>query len=218
MECRPSLLRKTEWLEMDLVKDGFAETIRCEEGAADGTAAGSKADLVVSSYVLNELSGKDRILALQKLWAATAGVLLIVEPGTKEGFSVISGIRSYMLENAEVTGAHLVAPCPHDGTCGLDPEDWCHFACRVQRSRLHKQIKDADVPYEDEKYAYIAFSRTPCAERAKARVLRHPYITKGQIDLRLCVADAIQDVTVRKRDGELFKKAKKSKQGDSLEL
>ena len=220
MASRPSLLGKTEWLEMDLVKDGFADAFRRAEsvGAEGAEEASKQADLVISSYVLNELSGKDRILALEKLWAATSGALLIVEPGTKEGFAVISQIRSYMLENVEKTGAYLIAPCPHDGPCGLDPEDWCHFTCRVQRSRLHKQLKEADVPYEDEKYAYIAFSRTPCEERAQARVLRHPYITKGQIDLRLCVADAIQDKTVRKRDGELFKQAKKCKQGDSLAL
>ena len=229
MESRESLSEKANWIEMDLVRDDFAT---------------ARADLVVSSYVLNEIAPKDREAVFQKLWDATDGVLLVVEPGTKEGFAVVAQLREYLLgkgahlapadpatpgaatdpaATGESTAAgppgakpHLIAPCQHDGPCRLDKDDWCHFTCRVQRSKLHKQLKDADVPYEDEKYSYIAFSRTPCEERAEARVLRHPYITKGQIDLRICAADAIREKTIRKRDGELFKRAKKCKQGDSL--
>ena len=37
--------------------------------------------------------------------------------------------------------------------------DWCHFTQRLPRSRAHKQIKEADVPFEDEKFSYVALTR-----------------------------------------------------------
>ncbi|MBO4926737.1 MAG: hypothetical protein J5379_00580 [Clostridiales bacterium] len=233
MKADPGLSASAQWKKFDLLTDSLP----------------AKADLVVSSYVLNELTSSARGAAIAKLWEATEGILLIVEPGTKEGFAVISEIREKLL----AAGASLVAPCPHDGPCPIAPgssevnraasakkaevtratsavaddpkneetDDWCHFACRVARTRLHKQLKDADVPYEDEKYSYIAFARIPqdsplTISRASSRVLRHPYITKGQIDLTLCTPNGIEKTTVRKRDGDTFKRAKKCKQGDSF--
>ena len=201
MKTDPGLSGIAQWKKFDLLTDSLP----------------AKADLIVSSYVLNELTPSARAAAIAKLWDATEGILLIVEPGTKEGFAVISEIREKLL----ATGASLVAPCPHEGPCPIAPDDWCHFACRVARTRLHKQLKDADVPYEDEKYSYVAFARIPqdsplTISRASSRVLRHPYITKGQIDLTLCTPNGIEKTTVRKRDGDTFKRAKKCKQGDSF--
>ena len=137
-------------------------------------------------------------------------ILLIVEPGTKEGFAVISQVREILLSQ----GAHLLAPCPHEGPCRLSDDDWCHFTCRVQRSKMHKLLKEGDVPYEDEKYSYIAFSKEE-GEKAEARILRHPYITKGQIDLEICGRDKNGKVTLRKKD-EAYKAARKAKMGDAI--
>ncbi|MBR3056858.1 MAG: rRNA methyltransferase [Clostridiales bacterium] len=193
----PELQEKTEWSAFDLEKDALP----------------GKADLVLSSYVLNELVPAARELAVRKFWEAADKLLVIVEPGTKEGFAVVREVRNQLL----ALGANLVAPCPHTDACRLDKDDWCHFSCRVARSRLHKQLKDADVPYEDEKYAYIAFSREPVA-RAEARVLRHPVISKGQVELSLCTRNANKTTVIRKRDGVAFKAAKKAKMGDALVL
>jgi len=197
MKDEPELAGKTHWVSFDVEKNEFG---------------GDAADLVLSSYMLNELSESARRAAVSKLWSAADRLLVIVEPGTKEGFAVVRDVRRQLLE----LGGHLVAPCPHDGPCRIAAEDWCHFSCRVARSRLHKQIKDADVPYEDEKYTYIAFSKTPAA-RAKARVLRHPVISKGQIELSLCTPTENTTTVIRKRDGSAFRIAKKCKMGDSFD-
>lgn len=196
MKENTELAAKTEWSAFDLEKDTFPGT----------------ADLVMTSYVLNELSASAREVVVGKLWSAAEKLLVIVEPGTKEGFAVVREIRKQLL----AMGGNLVAPCPHDRPCRLAADDWCHFSCRVARSRLHKQLKDADVPYEDEKYAYVAFAKTP-VQRASARVLRHPVISKGQIELTLCTASENKNALIRKRDGAAFKVAKKCKMGDRFE-
>ena len=190
-----ALSEKTSWEEFDLLKDAVND---------------HSADLVLASYMLNEFSKESREKAIQKLWNAADHILLIVEPGTKEGFAVISQVRDILLSE----GAHLLAPCPHDGLCRLSKDDWCHFTCRVQRSKLHRLLKEGDVPYEDEKYSYIAFSKEE-GEKAQARILRHPYITKGQIDLEICGRERNGKVTLRKKD-EAYKAARKAKMGDAI--
>ncbi len=195
LDAAPSLKEIVTYENFDLLKDDIS----------------GKADLVMSSYVLNELEIDAAVKSAVKMWEATEGLMLIIEPGTPAGFAVIRRIREEILK----LGGNIVAPCPHEGECRIAADDWCHFTCRVQRSKLHKLVKEGDAPYEDEKYAYIAFSRTP-AKKASMRVLRHPYITKGQIELQVCTEGENKAVTVRKRDGELFKKARKCKQGDSL--
>ena len=107
----------------------------------------------------------------------------------------------------------MVAPCTHSGECQLKEDDWCHFACRVSRSRLHKLMKGGDVPYEDEKFSFLAMSKAPC-QPAPSRILRHPLKEAGRITLRLCSENGIAEKTVTKKHGDLFKKARKANSGD----
>ena len=78
---------------------------------------------------------------------------------------------------------------------------------RVARSRLHRQAKGAELPYEDEKYAYIAVSRQPAAPCA-ARVLRHPLTRKGHVVLELCAPGGKQTVTVTRSRKEAYRLAR----------
>ncbi len=169
-------------------------------------------DLVIASYVLNEMSTEDRMKTVEKLWENTKQVLLIVEPGTPVGFKNIREIRDYLLEQ----GAYMMAPCPHSAHCHIKEYDWCHFTCRVQRGKLHRLVKAADVPYEDEKFSYVAFCRMEC-QTSNTRIMRHPVIEKGRVRLTLCTEDrGIIEETVTKKDGEQYKKAKKSACGDAF--
>ena len=167
-----------------------------------------KADLVISNYVLNELDINSRINAINKMWNMTNKMMLIVEPGTPEGFSLIREIRDYLIS----IGAYVIAPCTHMGVC---LNTWCHFSTRVSRSKLHKDLKGGDAPYEDEKYCYIAFSKsmiTPCENR----ILRHPQINPGFVELEVCSKDGFKKIKYSKKDKELFKKARKSDAGDQI--
>ena len=94
--------------------------------------------------------------------------------------------------------------------------DWCHFAVRVQRTKLHKQLKGGDVPYEDEKYAYLALTRQQPAASCAARVLRHPLIAPGKITLTLCEGGEKKLRAVTKKD-PLWKRARKIGAGDAID-
>ena len=38
-------------------------------------------------------------------------------------------------------------------------DDWCHFSQRLPRSRDHMLLKDASVPFEDERYSYVVVTQ-----------------------------------------------------------
>ena len=168
-----------------------------------------EADLVICSYVLNELSESDRMLALDKLWKATKKILLIIEPGTPVGFNEIKVIRKSLME----CGGSIIAPCPNIENCPIEENDWCHATCRVSRTKIHKLLKNGDVPYEDEKFSYIAVSKDKFEKEDFARVLRHPKIESGKITVQICSRNGISEKIVTKKDKDLFKIARKASCG-----
>lgn len=172
-----------------------------------------KYDLVTISYALNEMTEEAREKLLDKLLAATKKLLLIVESGTPKAFLLQKEIRKYLTDK----GAALCAPCPSNAACPLPADDWCHFSCRVERSRLHKFLKGGDSPFEDEKFTYSAFCADGSLSACKARVLRHPVTEKGKITLTVCDGKSVSSVALRKgEDG--YKQAKKLGAGDSLTI
>ncbi len=170
------------------------------------------ADLVSIAYVLDEVAPASLPKLIGRLWQLTADTLLIVEPGTPAGWRRILAARQQLIE----AGAHLLAPCPHQAPCPLMPPDWCHFARRVARSRLHRLAKDADVPWEDEKFIYLAVSRQPAPTRP-ARVIAPPKGGSGKVVLKLCQPDgSAGERLFSKRDGETFRVARRADWGDTL--
>ena len=167
-------------------------------------------DLVTVSYTLGELNAKQAVSAARSAWQATRGLLVIVEPGTTIGFSLIREIRRVLIED----GADLLAPCPHDRVCPITEHDWCHFDARVPRSALHRQIKDADLSYEDEKFSYLVFTRTP-ARRAPARILRHPSRPPRQIQFVACTNTGLRTIHITKSHPD-FMSVKKLGWGSAL--
>ncbi|MDT9693557.1 small ribosomal subunit Rsm22 family protein [Streptomyces sp. P9(2023)] len=168
-------------------------------------------DLVTVSYVLKELTEADRT-ALVTEAARVAQAVVIVEPGTPDGYERIIAARSLLVE----AGFTVAAPCPHSGTCPIEPgRDWCHFAARVSRSSLHRQVKGGSLPYEDEKFSYVAATRFP-VEPVASRVVRKPQIRKGQVLLDLCGPEetGLTRETVTKRHGALYKAARDTEWGD----
>lgn len=173
---------------------------------------GEPRDLVTLAYVLNELAPENRPRLVEQLWRLTVDTLVIVEPGTPAGWQHILAARRQLIE----AGAHVIAPCPHAKACPLQPPDWCHFARRVARSRLHRQAKGADAPWEDEKFSYVAVSRTVVAA-AGARVIARPRKASGRVTLKLCRPDgSAGEQLFSRRDGALFKRATRRDWGSSM--
>lgn len=108
----------------------------------------------------------------------------------------------------------IVAPCPNLETCPIPEDDWCHATCRVSRGKLHKLLKNGEVPYEDEKFSYISVCKNNIDVKKFARVLRHPKIESGKITLKLCTGSGVEELIITKKDKENFKRARKVKCGD----
>ncbi|MEV0205037.1 small ribosomal subunit Rsm22 family protein [Streptomyces sp. NPDC050788] len=168
-------------------------------------------DLVTVSYVLNELTEADRA-SLVDAAASAARSVVIVEAGTPAGYARVIEARDRLI----AAGFRVAAPCPHSAACPIVPgEDWCHFSARVSRSSLHRQVKGGSLPYEDEKFSYVAATRLPAAP-APSRVVRRPQIRKGQVLLDLCEPDEqLRRTTVTKRHGDLYRAARDTEWGDA---
>lgn len=169
------------------------------------------ADLVVASYVIGEVSEAQRKALAELMWAKTLDTLLIVEPGTPAGYARIMELRTQLI----ASGASTVAPCPHDGICPLTLPDWCHFTQRLPRLRAHKQLKSAELPYEDEKFSYVALTRTPVKQHP-ARVLTQPITTKVAVTTKLCTDRGVISTIVPRRDKTTYARWRKYSWGDAV--
>ncbi|MEW6768920.1 MAG: small ribosomal subunit Rsm22 family protein [Pseudomonadota bacterium] len=198
-------------LELANASSAIAAPNYMKGDAATLLATSQPADLVVASYVAGELGDTTRTNLADAMWSRTKDTLLIVEPGTPAGYARIIGLRAHLIAK----GAHVVAPCPHDLACPLEAPDWCHFSQRLARSRAHKQIKGADVPFEDEKFSYVALSRMPVRERP-SRVLAQPKISKVAVTMKVCAAGGAGTKNVPHRDKQNYSIARKLNWGDAI--
>ena len=216
-------LERITCLEREAAMRGTGSALMREAGGALSSAAWQEADLTagtplpraelaVEGYMLGELAQDMRLAAARRIFEAAEQMAVFIEPGTPQGFANLRAVR----EALEAQGAHVAAPCPAGtGKCPMAGEDWCHFAVRVQRSRLHKALKGGEAPYEDEKFAYLALTRMPPQAPCGARVLRHPQIAPGRITLTLCEGGERTQRAVTKKD-PLWKRARKLGAGEGL--
>ena len=112
-------------------------------------------------------------------------------------------------------GAHVLAPCPHDAPCPPQAPDWCHFSQRLARSRAHKQVKGADVPFEDERFSYVVLTRVAVTAHP-SRILAQPVIGKAEISAKLCTPDGVTTAKVPRRDKAAYARARHWRWGDAV--
>ncbi|WP_258036970.1 small ribosomal subunit Rsm22 family protein [Streptomyces sp. SM14] len=172
------------------------------------------AGLVTASYVLGELTEEARD-ALADAAAATGGAVVIAEPGTPDGYLRVIRARDRLV----AAGLRVLAPCPHSDRCPIEAgTDWCHFAARVARSSLHRRVKGGELPYEDEKFSYVAAvppGLAPDPRPAASRIVRRPQQRKGQVLLDLCTTgDGLRRTTVTKRDRDAYRAARDAEWGE----
>ena len=170
-----------------------------------------RADLVIAAYTLAELPLARMAEASVRLWQASTAMLVIVEPGTPQGFARIRAVRDTLLKQ----GAVPVAPCPHAAACPVSGSDWCHFSVRLARSRAHMHAKGASVPFEDEKFSYLVLAREG-APSGGGRILSPAAHAKPGVTFRLCTQGRIENRHVARRAAQAYKRMRKLDWGDLI--
>lgn len=185
-------LKKGEWICRDLESE---ETF-------------PSADLAIASYSIGELKHPESVIV--RLWKADISYLIIIEPGTPRGYRHILSARDQLLR----AGAHLIAPCPHSKACPLKDGDWCHFSARLERTKLHRLLKEGSLGYEDEKYSYLIVSRKPVLAPPGSRILRHPQKGSGHVRLALCTdTGQREERVVSRKEKEIYRAARDAEWG-----
>jgi len=169
------------------------------------------ADLVVASYLIGELGEAERNSLTEAMWAKTRDTLVVIEPGTPAGYARIIALRAQLI----ASGAHVLVPCPHERPCPLVSPDWCHFSQRLARSRAHKQVKGAEVHFEDERFSYVVLTREPVADHP-SRVLAQPAVGKAEISAKLCTQGGLALAKVARRDRQAYAEARHWRWGDAV--
>jgi ribosomal protein RSM22 (predicted rRNA methylase) len=201
-------------LALDLARDSTRlREIGYERGEARAALAkADTADLVVASYMINEIGDAEQRALAELMWEKTRDTLLVVEPGTPAGYARIIALRDHLIG----LGAHVAAPCPHDAKCPLQAPDWCHFTQRLQRSRAHMQVKGAEVPFEDERFCYVALMRALVESRRSSRVLAQPAVSKVEITAKLCTPEGLAVAKVPRRAKADYASARRWRWGDAV--
>lgn len=175
-------------------------------------------EVIVLSYVLNELSLKEQAHAIHRAYEAADKFLILIEPGTPKGYSNILMARTFLIDH----GAHIIAPCPHQAPCPLVPafkegKDWCHFRVRIPRGKYHRRAKAGTLPYEDEKYSYLVVSPHDHPISGD-RIIKAPILKTGHVILDLCTKSGQEKRrVVSKSEGEIYAQARDCDWGDEWE-
>jgi ribosomal protein RSM22 (predicted rRNA methylase) len=180
-----------------------AEIVAGDIGAVTQTAG-----LVVASYVLAELPEDRAGEIATRLWQAAGQALVLIEPGTPQGFARIRAARSSLI----AAGAHAAAPCTHDNICPMTGDDWCHVSQRLARSRDHMLMKGALVPFEDERYSYVIVTRQKLS--SGARILAPVLEEKPGLTFKLCDETGLRAQFVPARDKEETRRVRRKGWGD----
>lgn len=184
-EAMRKIFKKLNGDNVEIYAEDF-QKFRCEK----------KYQAVFASYFLNEM--KDKNEALKKIFNLAEQYIFIVEPGTPNGFKNI--LESKKL--AKQLGWYPLLPCA-SVNCNLSGRDWCHFSIRVPRTKLHISLKNATLPYEDEKFCYVIFSKKETEFCNNNVITKKPIKRSGHIIFDICSKDGIQRVV---RTDKLSKK------------
>lgn len=169
-----------------------------------------KTDIVLESFMLNEMNKTDRIKTLDLMIEKSKNYVVLIEPGTPISYKKMMEDRQYLLSK----NLNLILPCTHSCICPLK-EDYCNFTVRISRTKTLRQIKNGSLGYEDEKYFFLIFSKEDVSKDFNSVVIRKPIYHKSCVDLKLCNKDkTIKNITITKNNKKNYVIAKNLKHGD----
>lgn len=184
------------------------------ETAEDNT----KYDLIIVANVLNELMEEERASLIEKITSRSSGVVLILEPGTTVGYSIVQPAARKLAETE-----HLIAPYIHN-TFAESSEYWIHFSQRFQRPEFQRRIRQSmrESPlmasdWEDAKYSYVAWGNVASQKTIWGQCIGKIEKLKGFLTIPVLTADGVVNARVLKRNKSEYNFVKTIRWGELLE-
>ena len=207
-----------------------------------------KYDLVVSAFSLLELpSRKARIEAIEALWQKTSDVLIIVESGSRPGFSCVLEARNLILQDAgydvnksfyqldpearrlqpldpySLPSAYIEGPCPHHFAC---PRLFTGgpVLCNFPVSYIPFDIGSGSRNIQHDYFSYVILRKGKKTLQGKSVWPRvnQPVLAKNRFAIcRMCCPDgSVKQLTVtkQKHHGDLYKMLRRANWGDILPI
>ena len=170
-------------------------------------------DLVILSYVIGEIALADQETLLREVWEAAEVFCIVIELGSRRGFENILTARSSLTR----MGGSIVAPRPGNVACLMaDSADWCHFSQRLVRDVIHRRAKQAALPFEDEKFSYVAAAKNKVHANLQSRILRSPRKHRRLVNVGLCTRLGRTQIQIPKSSADAYKLARKVDWGDTI--
>eukprot|EP00906_Rhabdomonas_costata_P035654 RCo050093 len=124
-------------------------------------------DLVTCAYSLGDLHSEamQREVVLS-LWRSCSGVLVIVEPATAAGFSLVLKARNWLLDCSATERNKvpvILAPCAHSQACPMQRLGRiCSSSVHYVRKKNDFSRIMGDAGPAEERFAYVVFRRANC--------------------------------------------------------
>ncbi|WVQ98051.1 3-methyl-2-oxobutanoate hydroxymethyltransferase [Kwoniella sp. CBS 9459] len=118
--------------------------------------------LTLSTFLLSTLPTQPSQHAhLEQLLSLESPYIILIDRSTPAGWDAISRARRYILDQSTPESPlHVVAPCPHDGTCPLvATRSTCGYSQRIQRPVFTRRTKHSGRGEEDTGYCYVVIAR-----------------------------------------------------------
>jgi len=158
-------------------------------------------DIVLLANVLNELRTNEVEKVIEEAYRVCSGVLVIIEPGTAFGNTLITSISKKISDSGLLIAPYI------DNSFMADKDTWIHFPQRFIRPafqrRLRQQMRESSLmasDWEEAKYCYVAISKIPSENNAWGRVIGPVKKMKGFLEVPVLTKDAIIHKKVMKRD------------------
>lgn len=174
-------------------------------------------DLVIVANVVNELSTDTKNKLLDMLAHMKNGVVLLLEPGTQQGFEIIQSAAGKISPDQP-----LIAPYIQNTYIKSDSY-WIHFPQRFKRPefqrRVRQSMRDTSLPssdWEETKFTYVAFGNTPTTLQPYALCIGSVELYHGYLMLPLLTAYGIEKVKIMKRHKTQYRFGKNLTWGETI--
>lgn len=174
-------------------------------------------DLIIIPNVLNELPEEERALVIEKISAKSAGLVVVIEPGTAVGYAIVREAARQV-----APAQRLVAPYI-DNTFVDSEAYWIHFSQRFQRPefqrRIRQSMRDSSLmasDWEDAKYSYVAWGKVPGEKSVWGQCIGKIEKLKGFLTVPVLTCEGVTNARVLKRNKAIYNAAKNIRWGEIL--